>query len=126
MPIVLGQQNASDSSRQSSNPMMLLPEMLFIPMLTSMHLVPISCVCTSSRQHGDFPSLRPGKTCRNADHQVPRHGCSGQPYYLLSCTSGEKHLTPEMQEQVKKVFAEYGYGEPAYDHYAEEIGFVYE
>ena len=67
MPIVLGQQNASDSSRQSSNPMMLLPEMLFIPMLTSMHLVPISCVCTSSR---------------------PRHGCSGQPYYLLSCTSG--------------------------------------
>ena len=39
---------------------------------------------------------------------------------------GEKHLTPEMQEQVKKVFAEYGYGEPAYDHYAEEIGFVYE
>lgn len=47
--------DASDSSRQSSNPMMLLPEMLFIPMLTSMHLVPISCVCTSSRQHGDFP-----------------------------------------------------------------------
>ena len=39
---------------------------------------------------------------------------------------GEKHLTPEMQEQVKKVFAEYGYGEPAYDHYAEEIGFIYE
>ena len=39
---------------------------------------------------------------------------------------GEKHLTPEMQEQVKKVFAEYGYGEPTYDHYAEEIGFVYE
>ena len=39
---------------------------------------------------------------------------------------GEKHLTPEMQEQVKQVFAEYGYGEPAYDHYAEEIGFIYE
>ena len=39
---------------------------------------------------------------------------------------GEKHLTPEMQEQVKKVFSEYGYGEPAYDHYAEEIGFIYE
>lgn len=39
---------------------------------------------------------------------------------------GEKHLTPEQQEQVKNLFASYGYGEPTYDHYAEEIGFTYE
>ena len=51
------------------------------------------------------------------------YGCIGLQILLHR---GEKHLTPEMQEQVKKVFAEYGYGEPTYDHYAEEIGFVYE
>ena len=39
---------------------------------------------------------------------------------------GERHLTPEQQEQVKQLFAKYGYEEPTYDHYAQEIGFVYE
>ena len=106
--------------------MMLLPEMLFIPMLTSMHLVPISCVCTSSRQHGDFPISDQVKhvEMQTIKYRVMDVLGNRTTYYRVH--RGEKHLTPEMQEQVKKVFAEYGYGEPAYDHYAEEIGFVYE
>jgi len=39
---------------------------------------------------------------------------------------GEKHLSPEEQKAVKQVFASYGYGEPQYDYYAEEIGFEHD
>lgn len=45
-------------------------------------------------------------------------------YYRVN--RGEKHLSPEEQEAVKQVFAAYGYGEPRYDHYGEEIGFKYD
>lgn len=38
---------------------------------------------------------------------------------------GEKRLTPEEQEAVNKIFAQFGYEAPQYDHYSLEIGFVY-
>jgi len=45
-------------------------------------------------------------------------------YYRIN--RGEKHLFPEGQEAVKQVFADYGYGEPRYDYYGEEISFKYD
>lgn len=107
--------------------MMLLPEMLFIPMLTSMHLVPISWRVYQFKAAWGFSHLY--DQVKHVEMQTIKYRVmdvlgNRTTYYRVH--RGEKHLTPEMQEQVKKVFAEYGYGEPAYDHYAEEIGFVYE
>jgi len=43
-------------------------------------------------------------------------------YYRVN--RGEKHLSPEEQDAVSKIFAEYGYEAPVYDHYATEFGFI--
>ena len=39
---------------------------------------------------------------------------------------GEKHLSPEEQDVVAKIFKQHGYEAPTYDHYASEIGFAFE
>lgn len=37
---------------------------------------------------------------------------------------GEMHVSPEKQQEVNRVFAEYGYQPPRFDHYKEEVGFT--
>lgn len=37
---------------------------------------------------------------------------------------GEMHLSPEQQEMVNQLFAEYGYAAPRFDHYQEEVDFI--
>ncbi len=38
---------------------------------------------------------------------------------------GEKHLSPDKQQEVNALFAQYGYPAPQFDHYKEEIDFAY-
>ncbi len=45
-------------------------------------------------------------------------------YYRVN--RGEKHLSTGEQEAVAKIFSDYGYEAPTYDHYAMEIGFAFE
>lgn len=45
-------------------------------------------------------------------------------YYRVN--HGDKHFSPEEQDAVTKIFKQYGYEAPTYDHYAAEIGFAYE
>lgn len=37
---------------------------------------------------------------------------------------GEVHLTPELQQEVNQLFAEWGYQPPRFDHYQNEVGFI--
>ena len=124
MPIVLGQQNASDSSRQSSDG------------VTAGNAVYPDANLHASCSH--FMRVYQFKAAWGFSHlydQVKHVEMQTIKYRVMDVLGnrttyyrvhrGEKHLTPEMQEQVKKVFAEYGYGEPAYDHYAESGNATY-
>lgn len=58
----------------------------------------------------DAPKLRAA--------MIALFGSKGQ-YYRFKL--GQRKLVPEQQADVKKLFADYGYGDVAFDHYAEEL-----